>query len=994
MLHLKQALVWVLLLAAFISCTTTKKRGEVSKLGLAYHNITSKYNRNFNANLLIDETMAGLEAAHREDYSQLLPIYPLLYKENPTQVADPMDRAIEKASVAIAIHRPSHWTDDNYFIIGQSQYIKEDFESAEATFRYLVKHYDPENILRQSEINSRSSRRDEMSEREQRIEKKADEKERKERIKEREQEIKERRKEKKRQIKARKKRIKDRKDQIKEREQLAKRNKKKKDEADAKLAAQEKKKKEDSQVPMDEDPVLPKVKGNPDNYFLKHKPVHQRAQLWLAKTLIERDHFGEAENILRILESNTATFDEIRREVYAAQAHSALSRGQDQASLIPLEKAAAAAKDRRLKARYAFITAQVYEQQNQSAKAAEYYDQVVRLKPDYEMSFNAELNKLKMQWNSGSVDHGKFETALNRMIRDDKNTEYQDQLYHALAIKDLKTGNFEEAIANLSASIRNSTGNKVQQAESYYTIAELYYEREDYVNAKYYFDSTLTVMTQTDDRYSDVSSNAKNLEKIAANLELIQLQDSLIRLSQMSDKELKAVAAQIKKEAQAKSRAREARAEQGSDARSKLATISNAVRNTPGAGVTSNFFAYDDRALKRGQREFERTWGPISLEDNWRRSNRSGFGGAVATQGDSTSTQNVAISDTEVDEIFKQVPKSDSQLAAANKKIEDALLELGRLFRSDLDNNPKSVESLEELLERYPNTEHALDAYYMLYVGHTALGNSGAAAKYADLITSQHADSEYAKYIEDPSYLQNLESEEEQVEKFYQDVHELYAQGEYQIALKRLIQSRTSLGTSHALQSKFTLLSAMCIGRLKGRESYVNALKELIAKYPGTDEEERAKEIIRLLGIRFTETSEGIEEINPDAYFSINENDKLHMVLVSLKSDVDGKTQGEIRASVSDYNDKYHKLNKLNIATIVLDGEGGKKIPLLVIRRFNSREEAMKYYDGVQKNIDEFIADSEIFEVYVTTQQNYRKIVQLRSIDLYRAFFVKEYLAN
>ncbi|MBK8505640.1 MAG: tetratricopeptide repeat protein [Saprospiraceae bacterium] len=658
-------------------------------------------------------------------------------------------------------------------------------------------------------------------------------------------------------------------------------------------ASENKKKK---QKPFDENPKLPKVNGNPDNYFLKHKPAHQEAQLWLAKTLIERDRFGEAENILRSLEAKDNTYKEIKEEIYPVQAHSALSRGQTEKAVEPLSKAVEITGDRILRARYAYILAQVLERTNRYNDALAAYDQVVKLKPTYEMTFNALLSKLKMQSNTGNVDSEKYADALNKMIKDDKNQEYQDQLYFALAQQELKNGNKAGAIAKLSESIRNSAGNQVQKAESYYTIAQLYFEDDEYVKAKYYFDSTQTVMSKNDLRYDQVVAYSKNLSSIATNLETIQLQDSLIRISQLSDKELKDLAADIKKKAAQAAAAAQVAATQST--KSNLPTLNVATQSAAlGQQGGSVFFAYDDRAVKKGQRDFSREWGGIGLQDNWRRSSSAAFG-VIASEstGELQQAAPTSISETEIDEIFKDVPRTPEQMDASNKKIEDALFALGQLFRSELSNSIKSVESLDQLLKRYPDTEHAMDAYYLLYVDHTELGNSQEATFYSKKILDEFADSEYAKYINDPSYLQNALTDDEKAEKYYQDVHMMFDQGQYEPALKQLVQAKNNLPAKHNLLSKFSFLTAMCIGKLQGREPYVNALKETIAKYPNTKEEERAKEIIRLLGIRFTETTEGIEEINPEAYFNLTEDDKMHMVLVVLKTEANGQERNVKRS--------------------------------------------------------------------------------------------------
>ncbi|MDH3651862.1 MAG: tetratricopeptide repeat protein, partial [Saprospiraceae bacterium] len=740
-----------------------------------------------------------------------------------------------------------------------------------------------------------------------------------------------------------------------------------------------------------DDPKLPKIKGDPDGYFLKHKPAIQDARLWLAKTLIERDRYGEAENIMRTLDSDARTFDEIRDELYVVQAYSSLDRGQIAASVEPLRKAIDQTKRGESKSRYAFILAQVLEQTKQYDQALAAYDQVVKLRPAYEMHLNALLNKTKMQWNTASIDDKKFGNIIERMIKDDKNVDYQDQLYFALAEKDLKNGDFTSAIANLSKSVSTSSGNQVQKADSYYKMANLFFQAEEFARAKYYFDSTLMVLQPADERHEEVSTYVKNLSQIALHLETIELQDSLLKVGQLSDKELKKLASKLKKDAELARLAAQTASSKPDN--SRTATLNQVTRAGSLASAGSAFFAYDDKALKKGIRDFRREWGDIGLEDNWRRSNRNSFDLTSNDETEGTEDNVIApISETEIDEIFKDVPKTDAEIKAAQGKIEEALFELGRLFRSELGKNEKSIDALERMMKVNPKSEHLLDAYYLLYVSHSELGQNTEANVYKDKIMSEYPDSEYAKYINDPSYLRDVVTEEVKVEQYYQEVHRLYTKGQYKDAYSKLKEAPKAIGTKHLLLSKFSLISAMCIGRLQGREQYVNALKELIAKYPNTEEEEKAKEIIRLLGIRFTETNEGIEEIDPDAYFQLGPSDNMHLILVALKEDSDGAKQNQARIQISDYNKKYHKLDRLNVATIVLNGD--RSIPLFVIRRFSKRDVAMKYYDGVQSNLKDFIEDPTSYEVFATSQRNYRKIIQLKSIDLYRDFFVKEYLSK
>lgn len=983
-------LVYYTLFVSFFTlisgCVTHKKRDDVGKVKKLYHDVTSKYNRNFNANLILDETEYNQMMEHRSDYSEILPVYPML-QADASSLAEPMDRAIEKASVAIAIHRPSHWTDDNYLIIGKAQFIKGDYESAEATFRYLVKHYNPANIISASapksrNVNARATNKERIQQ------SKEKEKERELKAKERKKEIKQARKDREKRIKA-----------IRKERKLAQKNRAAGAKSipeptpttkDEKKLTQAKKKKE-KQKPFDEDPALPKVKGDPDSYFLKHKPAHQDAQIWLARTLIQRDRYGEADNMLRALASDTKVFSDIKAQIPVVQAHGALKRGQNKVAIEPLREAINVTRNKNTRARYAFILAQVLEREGQYQQALAAYEQVIKLRPPYEMNFTAQLNQVKMQARAGVLNGDRYARTIERMIKDDKNTEFQDQLYYALALHELKQGNRAGAIENFNESIRASAGNGAQKAESYYALAELFYQDEEYIEAKYYFDSTMMTMSKDDERFEKIALHAKSLSEIAKHLEVVELQDSLIRLSNMSEDELKDLAGQIKKENAAREQA--ALADKAASGTSDFARLNNLARTSlVSANNENTFFAYDDRKMKRGKREFSRTWGDIALHDNWRRSSTSNVGSDVGDEGSDEDVITFGVSDTEVEEIFKDVPKTEAEFDAVHALIEEALFNLGRLFRSELSNNGKSIEVLERMISDYPQTENALDAYYLLYVIYSEIPNTAKAEHYAQLIQNDYADSEYAKYIDDPSYLQNATSDEEKVEQYYQEVHSMYDGGDYERALKQIVKARNTLPNKHLLQSKFSLLTAMCIGHIQGREPYINALKETIAKYPNTEEEKRAKEIIRLLGIRFTDTQEGIEVINEDDYFTVSERDKLHMVLISISKSAEVKYRNEARIGLSDFNKKFYSLANIKTSMIIL-GENNDE-PLLVIRRFDDRNKAMEYYERLQANAEEYLGDKSKYEIFAATQTNYRKVVQLKSVDLYRQFFVREYLSN
>lgn len=133
----------ILTLCLSVGCVTQKSRHDQSKLGLLYQNMTAKYNGWFNANELLEESIATLEAQHEDNYNELLPIYEYNAVENTDAVKGNLDEAIKKVSVVVTLHEYSDWADDCYLLIGKALYLKQDYEASENAFEFYMDEFLP-----------------------------------------------------------------------------------------------------------------------------------------------------------------------------------------------------------------------------------------------------------------------------------------------------------------------------------------------------------------------------------------------------------------------------------------------------------------------------------------------------------------------------------------------------------------------------------------------------------------------------------------------------------------------------------------------------------------------------------------------------------------------------------------------------------------------------------------------------------------------------------
>ena len=792
------SLFYILSLLILVGCATQKKKEHVSALGKGYHNMTARYNGYYNASNLLLESQIQLEQQHKDNYNKTLPIYKYIAADNPKAVAEPLDEAIVKVTTVVALHEPARWVDDCYLLAGQAQFLKQDYETAEETFEFLIAEYSPQKMAERAAVSkARAKRSKAIKESIKKGEKPTvDESGEKVKLtkKEREKLRKNKKKEDKKKRKAREKERKQKKKEIQ-------RKRKGKSTKNRKPDPKEKEKEEDTKITetetpneVDDLPRLPngypmpgsvrlsnlemKIEdGDPENYAFKHRPAYQEGVLWLARTYIERENFTNADRLLARLEKNTATPKDIRRETDIARAHYFLKQKKYEQATGPLQRAIESTKDNLVRARLNFILGQLHQQSNQGSAAYAAFEEVIKNKPPFEMDFNARLNLALAGVNSEADSRKKLE----RMLKEEKNLEFNDQIYYALADLDLQNGNKKDAIEHLELCLEKSTSNTALQAEAYLQLADLYYEDENYVGAKENYDKTLGVLNKKDERYDRVERLAKNLTGVAENIQIIELQDSLLRISHMTEEEKRELAQSIK-EAEEKKRLEEIKKKAEQAAANRAASPSGPARSALSTSSSqSKFWAYDDREVKKGIREFQRKWGTRTLTDNWRLSNKASFGSDVIA---AAKEKGGPLTDEEIQEMFKDVPSTDEEVAAANRKIEMALFTLGTQYRDRLKQSEKCVETMLKLLDRFPETHYKLDAYYYLHLAYQDIGDITNSQIYYDKIVNGYPTSNYARMLKDPNFALQVNSKEAKLTKYYNETYTIFEKTPIQGSLR------------------------------------------------------------------------------------------------------------------------------------------------------------------------------------------------------------------
>jgi tetratricopeptide (TPR) repeat protein len=239
--------------------------------------------------------------------------------------------------------------------------------------------------------------------------------------------------------------------------------------------------------------------------------------------------------------------------------------------------------------------------------------------PEYEVDFYARLYMAQVAEISKSRSIANARKSFKKLLKDSKNRPFKDKIYYEMGMFERKQDNINEAITNFKLSVEEGS-NKQIDGESFLRLGEIYYDTlKEYEIAKAYYDSAVTSLNPDYENYATIKSRQEVLSEFVTNLKTISWQDSLLVLAKFDSTQLMAhIQAVIDSNKEPETKTKKKRKRN----RITINQISTG-NSTESSFVISDWYFGNPSALALGQQEFNRVWGNIPLEDNWRRSSRA-----------------------------------------------------------------------------------------------------------------------------------------------------------------------------------------------------------------------------------------------------------------------------------------------------------------------------------------------------------------------------------
>ncbi|GEQ84836.1 gliding motility protein [Patiriisocius marinistellae] len=568
------------------------------------------------------------------------------------------------------------------------------------------------------------------------------------------------------------------------------------------------------------------------------------AKVWKAKTNIRLKNEDYAiENLKKMLEESEIKDDAVMADAHAQIAQAYINLDSLPEALPYMKIASETVDDNELKGRFNFIKGQLYDRLEMRDSANMAYDEVIDLnrKTARIYMINAYIAKAKnFDYNKGNKEE--FLELLTDLEEDRENRPFLDKVYNMIGDYHRNEKKDSLAVAYYNKSIKAFNNDLTLQSFNYQTLAEMNFDEAAYKTAGAYYDSTLTNLEVNSRRWRRISKKRENLDDVIKYEDIATLNDSILRIANMSEGERLAYFTEYTDGLRAKAIA-------DSIAIAKQSRKGGIANNEffKGGGKTSgpsagggNFYFYNPTTVSFGKLEFEKNWGERVNEDNWRRSASQNSGIANYNE---IEDAGVAVSESALfnpQSYIETIPSEQKVLDSLTKDRDFAYYQLGLIYKEKFKEYDLAANRLEKLLTYNPEERLILPSKYNLYKIYGQLEDASNTSKYKNDILTNHADSRYAEILRNPNT--QLATDESSPEFKYNALYKEFEASKYADVIRKT-EEYITLYNGDDIVPKLELLKATAIGRQDGFDAYKKALNFVSLTYPNSEEGKQAQVI-------------------------------------------------------------------------------------------------------------------------------------------------------
>ncbi len=640
------------------------------------------------------------------------------------------------------------------------------------------------------------------------------------------------------------------------------------------------------------------------NKALYRPPSRNDALIWQTRTLIEAGEYTDAAGLINTLQYDHNFPARLKPDLEEVNAYWFFKQKMYDSAANHLNKALAAAEDKQDKSRWEFLLAQLFELNKDNERASFYYKKAMQHTTDPLLDIYANLNNAKIYKGNDAKEFNNTIDNLIKMAKRDKYESYRDIIYYSAGELALQKPDTAAAIFLYKKSISDNENNTAYKNRAYLQLADIAFSKKDFIRASAFYDSLDVNDAVLIERAAEISDRKNALTKIAEKLKIVEREDSLQHIAQMTSAEREIFIKDIL------TKLRKAQGLKDEDFNSS--NPSSAFSNTQNQSIDlfsnnntkGDWYFYNTSLKSRGYSDFKSRWGNRQNVDNWRRASATNnspnnfvTNSNLAVEDiNNKSTTSTALS---YEGLLGNVPLTPEKINISNGLIASSIFELGKLYQNSLEDYRIAAQTYETSLQRFPNNLYNGELYLNLFYCYQKLGDQSKASFYKNLLVSKFKDTKYAQAVINPQALKQG-AKDPAATKRYENIYNLFIEGQFENALKDKKAADSLYGNNYWSPQLLYIESVYYIKQKQDSQA-IAVLNNIISQYPASQLKDKAATMIDVLNrrkeIESYLTALNVTRLKEDSVLAFNDEPK-PKVITQPKIEEPKKITPEVKKEV------------------------------------------------------------------------------------------------
>jgi tetratricopeptide (TPR) repeat protein len=441
------------------------------------------------------------------------------------------------------------------------------------------------------------------------------------------------------------------------------------------------------------------------------------------------------------------------------------------------------------------------------------------------------------------------------MARKEIYAPYLDVIYYVAAEMELERHDKKAARAYFRKCIDHANGLGYNRDRAFLKLGWIFMEDKMYPEAKYAYDSVNVSDPGVADSLKVLLERKEALSRIVPQILIIERQDSLQRIAEMTAAERDAY---IKKMLRAYRRQQGLAEDDYSSGSGGYGFRSNNVvpdmfTNPIGAG---DWYFYNQSVKAKGYSDFKSRWGNRPNVDNWEVQsliNQQITGLTPASNlrlnGAESNAATPAAAQLTAESLMAGLPLTPEKMQKSKDSVENALFALGKSLQDYIPDYRGALKIYDTLETKFPDSKFYQEALYNQYFCYIHLDDSVNAARILALMKQKFPTGRYITLIENPPKGPEDLPARTRATQAYETVYEHFIEGHFDQAAGEKLKLDSVFGEKYWTPQ---LLYIEALYYIHYRYDSIGkvTLTKIITRFPKTVMSAKAENVLRVLNER------------------------------------------------------------------------------------------------------------------------------------------------